>query len=195
MTYEYIHKKITDPYIDILLSKIPPLDLTTGPWIAGGSARLLWHNLPYISHDIDIFFANDTQYNMFLSALTTLNANISYASDNAITFDLITAGTMFKVQLIKKEWCQNLFDIFINFDFTCCQFATDGKTIVASKDAVLDCQNKTLRFNNLAKRELDSRRVIKYLFYGFTPDKGILKKIIALSNENTLSQGWGDAEY
>jgi len=195
MTYEYIHKKVTDPYINILLSKIPPLDLTNGPWIAGGSARLLWHNMPYISHDIDVFFANDTQYNNFVIALNKLNATISYESNNATTFDLPVSGVIFKVQLIKKEWCQNLFDIFNNFDFTCCQFATDGKTIVSTKDAIVDCQNKILRFNSRATKVLDSRRVIKYSFYGFTPDKNILKKIIALSNENTLSQGWGDAEY
>jgi hypothetical protein len=59
------HKMITDPAWKELLSVLPDINLTTGPWCAGGSARKLWQGTNWRSGDVDVFFANHMQFEKF----------------------------------------------------------------------------------------------------------------------------------
>jgi len=50
-----------------LLSLLPPINMTTGPWITGGSARRLWEQKNWRIGDVDVFFRNSTQRDVWLA--------------------------------------------------------------------------------------------------------------------------------
>jgi hypothetical protein len=52
-----------------VLNHLPPIDLVTGPWIAGGSARRLWLNQDWRVGDIDVFFSDDLSRRMWYKKL------------------------------------------------------------------------------------------------------------------------------
>lgn len=195
MTYKCNIKFVKNSNFEKIIRYLPEFNLTKGPWIAGGAARLLWHREEIGDHDIDIFFANEDQWNKYIKTLEGLTSDNAFVTKNASTFNIKVEELTFKIQLIKKNWYKDYEDIFNSFDFTCCQFVTDGKNIIATEDAVNDCKKKIMRFNANTTREFDSRRAIKYSLYGFTPDKNILTQIIKLSNTNTLSSNWSQNEY
>lgn len=63
------HKMISDPAWKELLSVLPDINLVTGPWCAGGAARKLWQGTNWRSGDVDVFFANQDQFQKFNQVL------------------------------------------------------------------------------------------------------------------------------
>jgi hypothetical protein len=45
-----------------LVNMLPPLDLETGPWIAGGAARKLFQHQNWKKGDVDVFFRDPQQF-------------------------------------------------------------------------------------------------------------------------------------
>lgn len=195
MTYTYITKPVINSNLRQIIDYLPQLDLQDGPWIAGGAARLAWHNIDLGDHDIDIFFANERQWEEYGKFCSKVDIENSFTTNNATTYQFKIKDLAFKLQLIKKDWYRDYESIFNNFDFTCCQFVTDGKNVITTENAINDTNKKILSYNNHTTRTLDTRRVIKYSFYGFIPDKHILKQIIELSHANNLAYNWGQNDY
>lgn len=196
MTYTYVTKPVINSNLLKIIGHLPPHNLELGPWIAGGAARLTWYNRNVGDHDIDVFFKNEQQwaeYSQFCSNKFTIEHSIT--TSNASTNEIKIDDFKIKLQIIKKDWYENYTGIFNNFDFTCCQFVTDGKTVVATEDAIADCSQEILRHNSYTKRELDTRRIIKYLLYGFKPDNNILTQIVKLNHSNELTSNWSQNEY
>lgn len=77
-------------------------NLETGPWIAGGAARLLFTRNFSPTHDIDVFFKDEEQ---FLSLKEQLSANKNYSlaisTDNASTFMVVYDTDMPYVDYIR----------------------------------------------------------------------------------------------
>lgn len=80
-------KRIEDANWTYVVNHLPSIDLRTGPWIAGGSARRLWMNQDWTVGDIDVFFSDDLSRHLWHKQLVEtwplkpeLNTTV-YASD------------------------------------------------------------------------------------------------------------------
>jgi hypothetical protein len=190
-------------------------NLENGPWIAGGCARRLWFGQEWIKRDVDFFFSNKEDFDNAVKTVekytskTTQSKPISdfgdimiaksspkIHTDNASTYEINLKeddNVAITLQLIRKNWHKDLLSLFENFDFTVCQFATDGKTIVAPSYAENDCNLKILRQVESSKRRLSARRVIKYAIYGFEPTRKIMKDLVDRhANKDLLEDGTDD---
>lgn len=207
-----------------------PLNMDTGPWLAGGSVRRsiegIGEDLPKVT-DFDLFFASQAQYNKVYQLLsgkcgidheklsndplyyqypvgeTTSSNNVVYpinrsvikadgwwqASDFQFQIGQQTADvsnikirhdsaediihsstdtiTEYDVQLIEKRFYSSVKDIIEFFDFTICQFVTDGKIVVCGDFSLWDLGRKRLVVNTITFPVSSMRRMIKYANQGY----------------------------
>lgn len=171
------------------------LDLgsTSGPWVAGGTARRLWCNQPWAEHDIDLFFANSESCDKTSKIINESCVKTeTFESKNARTYKVPFNNVIYKVQCIYNRFYTDIFDIWKHFDFTVCCFATNGRIIIADPDAVDDVNTKTLRYSSRSNRSTNGVRIIKYGIYGFNPDKEILERLLTNIKGQTLDALWED---
>ena len=177
------------------------LNLHNGPWLAGNLARKFYLGEDTGYSDWDIWFKYDHQRRSIGEMLSNIQGFfLMYDTKNADTYKYNSVGGMFygasdglpmgdkehTIQLIKKNFAPTPEDIIKNFDFTVCQVITDGKTFILNDQTRKDIETKTLRLNRESPYPISTQslvqRVIKYMVYGFTPDKE-LQHIIE-NNEN-----------
>lgn len=95
-----------------------------------------------------------------------------FSSKNAVTIGLtigIKEITTYAVQFIQLRHANTIEELFDTFDLTACQFATDGEKLIATENALKDCDTKQLQFNSTYTDDLSFKRIIKYSLYGFEP--------------------------
>lgn len=168
---------------------VPLCDFEKGPWAAGGSVRKVWEDTYWQDGDIDIFCNSYHQFELLSNRLTSGYPKFirTYQTDNAVTYKNIATPSLntgldllhdpertITVQLIRKKWYTDWVEVIDNFDFSACQFITDGSVIYASDQAVADCRTRILR-RPLKQYESDlvlvnPLRIIKYAAYGFKPE-------------------------
>lgn len=146
-----------------------------GPWIAGG-ACLSWYNNRACASDIDVYFRNQKQYDASLDWIIK-NHQIYNRIDstNAVTLTL-QAGTLFNIQLIKKDFYQSAEDIINDFDISVCQIVWDGEKLIVGNNFVNDAAKKVLRFINFNPNS--HKRLLKYICYGYEPAADTIEKLI-----------------
>lgn len=192
----------TDNYITIpdknrdIVQLINP-NMETGPWIAGG-APLRWSQGLLCRSDVDVFFRSKEQYDRTKAKIDKLmdgvglsgGVSIRFQSENAITYSFIDCtgqSSPFKLQLIYKNFYNTVYDIFENFDITVCKVAVGIEKGVLNfkygETAYMDIKNKILRLSDRDINENVIRRIIKYIGYGYIPEKGLMDRII---KENSL---------
>lgn len=137
-----------------------------GPWVAGGMGRQLAVDPTcYQFSDIDVWFSGPKSYELCMIRLNNTFGNSMYetfASDNAKTYQI---GDH-KVQLIRRDYYDNLDAVFKQFDFTCCQVAVD-KNFYIHGPGIEDARAFKLRVNRLDHRGFLARYA-KYVGYGYT---------------------------
>ena len=148
------------------------VNLETGPWIAGGSVRKMITGEYIGNSDFDFWFSSEQQY---IEAVRELReycgVSVLHTSDNAITFNVLFGPTSYKIQLICKKFYSSPGGIIDDFDFTCCQLATDGTSVIYGSQTVEDLENRVLRLSDPSRTHQGLlKRVIKYLSYGFKLD-------------------------
>ena len=160
-----------------------------GPWVAGGAALQWYRNRP-THDDIDLFFRNKEQFEIFSMDLekklrgrppvnptdiTFLEPPYDYPfdkheTDNAITYEIresITGNELGKIQLIKRKFYDNPLECIADFDISVSQIATDGNRYWFGEHTLADIAAKQFRFTkNLSSSS--ARRFVKYHAYGFT---------------------------
>lgn len=148
------------------------VNLETGPWIAGGSVRKMITGESISNSDFDFWFSSEQQYIEAVRELQEYHdVGIVYRSNNAITFSVHFGPNSYKIQLICKKFYSSPGEIINDFDFTCCQIATDGTTVIYGSQTVEDLENRVLRLADPSRtRRGLLKRVIKYLSYGFKLD-------------------------
>jgi len=164
---------------DKLLEKIRSLgflNMTTGPWVAGGAARRVYCSDDKTYGDIDIFINKNTK-NSFQRIEKLL-----YARSSQIAFKENSAYLSFNVegdivQVIKNIKFESAIDLINDFDFTACMIATDGWDWIANENFFTAIEDKKLVFNNEDQNRLSLLRLAKYCKYGFTPIPGVFEKI------------------
>lgn len=172
-----IYKPVNDEFISYI-GKLCNCNLETGPWIAGGSARLLWFGEDYTDHDIDIFFPDVEKFRTIYRVMEEECGCSAFNTSNASTFTLSKNNREIKVQLITNNWYNTLDKLFYYFDFTVCRFATDGITVVSDVQTIEHCKQKQLHWNITSTQEVSPYRVIKYSGYGFDIDNWIFKRLV-----------------
>ena len=187
--------KVQDPVFEKVISLMPPLNLETGPWIVGGAGRKLYQNSTWTGGDVDVFFRDDHQRREWTRRLLERNDDkledsgdledlfavytpkrkpqiiMTYYTDNAETWTLTVKHQEtyhdVKIQLIKARMAPNLQAIWDGFDFTVCQFATDGSSIVATSEATQDLSANQLVVVDPKNSRCLPLRILKYYTYGF----------------------------
>lgn len=156
-------------YIDIygrnLINEIIKSNIKNGPWLAGGAAVSIRNGIT--PADYDIFCKNDRQRALLERRLLSNNFILRRTSAFAKTFVQVDTGT--KVQIINGNF-QSLSKLFNSFDFTICQMATDGKSIVAYKSSIKDDDGRILRINNVSNPLNTLLRISKYSQRGYRLD-------------------------
>jgi hypothetical protein len=168
------------------------LDMEKGPWIAGGAARRLYHGLPMVNADWDIFCSSQKQYDRLVrlckqyewqkhSYKTSFEAlnGIYISADNPIESRYATTYKEddHKIQFIHKRFYDTVEDVLNDFDFTVCRYATDGVVFKVGNFAIEDHQNKRLRYTKRDINPLLVGRIVKYRSYGFYLDENLSKLI------------------
>jgi len=218
---QMLNKSINDNIIRVVADAVGGCNLDSGPWIAGGTARRLWFDIPWYQHDIDFFFSNMQSWrladekidsilkkqqseidskpstDLFKRQATLMSSddvNLSkYITKNAVTYRIKVLDRILSIQLIRNEFYNTLNDLWDRFDFTVCKFATNGKTILADLQAVDHCIERKLIMND-STRTLSARRVIKYSLYGFDADRDIVTELLRQYNEKTINDNRDDYE-
>ena len=204
-----LYMPVTDTKFKDILTKYVKCNLQDGAWVAGGSVRKLWFGLPWHDQDIDIFFANVEQYQEFADRMNThvessipvpfvfdfnnmvaKQPSISFETANAITYTISDdnlSDSLFKLQAIKRYFVKDIHELFLSFDFTATQFATDGNIIVTTQEAVDDCERHQLRMIKDTTRPFNVLRMTKYTAYGFEPEDNLMKQAVsALANNEAV---------
>ncbi|NJO59838.1 MAG: hypothetical protein HC836_16515 [Richelia sp. RM2_1_2] len=181
------------------LSPNVKLNMHQGPWFAGGSVLRLFLGQNLESSDIDVFFSNESDFKHLYDVMNSIKQSKedqmsepdttliidpyafnllarkkpTYKTKFAFTYELSDK----KVQLIRREMYNNVAELFGDFDFTVCQFATDCELIAYTDLAFEDALAKQLRIVNMQKNSTFTRRFFKYLAYGYTPRPGMASVI------------------
>lgn len=145
------------------------LELTVwGPWVAGGSMIQTLTNQP-LNTDVDIFFANEAQYNEAHRRFSNVYIP-EVATKGSDTFSVpvlgLSGGTK-KVQLIKKKYYGSANLVIADFDLTVCQFCYNGENLICGEFSQSDLAMRLIKFNRLTSPHTTALRVIKYLSRGF----------------------------
>ena len=193
-----------DPHFKHLLSMLPPVNIHTGPWITGGSARRLWEQKDWQVGDVDVFFANDRQRAKWCEefgktwnyppclknaqsiqhilfkpvAKHTPQAYDVMETDNAITFDINydynKIAQTCKMQMIKVRQAPSLMEIWSDFDFNVCCFAVDFEFLYADEQALQDLETNTITCRNINANKNRAPRIMKHFSQGYHVDDGLL---------------------
>lgn len=136
-------------------------------WIAGGFIRRWFNNLKQDS-DIDLFFKDKETYDAVCKHLTALTLSPAVETLNNTRFKiLVEKGWEIEVQCIKIAFYKDVDAVLDSFDFTICQFAFDGKNIIATELAVIDSGRKRLVPHKITYGVSSLRRIIKYTKQGY----------------------------
>lgn len=198
-----------NPIIRLIQAALPALNMDTGPWVAGGSARLLAENISELGFsDIDVFFPNEeimkwtrkylsdriaTAFDGFFLA-DQKETPASYQFTFHTIDDMTATGQKYVVQLVKKKYYETKEVLFEDFDFTICMFATDGCELISDDRAMSDVKNRKLvLINNPPKPK--AARLAKYCSHGFVPTVGVITAMFGVDTERFCTQDLKQDEY
>jgi hypothetical protein len=153
----------------------PPVKLVEGTWVAGGAVRR-WFTGEPLCNDIDVFCRDTTSAENFIAEN---GLNIRVQNTRMIMF------YSSPVQIILRPLFANAEKTIESFDYTLCQFAWDGKSIITTTNAITSTLRKHLGVNVIqAGYEIDSlRRAFKYAKQGYIPCIGTIRDLAkALNN-------------
>jgi hypothetical protein len=179
-----------------VVNGIQPLNFVVGPWLAGGSIRRLFDGNNDES-DFDLFFASEAQLQSFKDTLNTPWRTTKVISENElnVTLEVTLTPTVdapqskpFKLQLI-KFYFGSPEEVLEWFDYTNCQFLTDGNTLMVGQYTLYDIGRKQLRVNNVHHALSTVRRMLKYAKQGYSICDGTINDVlVAVANNPSILQ-------
>lgn len=115
---------ILDKEFKALLSKMPPVNLETGPWIAGGVARKLLCKKYWQNGDIDVFFRDEEQ-------------RITWSTEFKKRFNTDVSTINHVFESFESDWELNnsSFDEFDEYSHTICDSDNAVTWAVVNKDS------------------------------------------------------------
>lgn len=177
------------PVDDVYLRKLINPDLVNGPWIAGGAVIQWIRGEPVRSHDVDVFFKNQQQYQtlekFFQEATVSAygypngavdrydDCNLLFSSNNAKTFKY----QHWKIQLIKTKFFDSVDELLDYFDITACKVASDGENWYTSHPNTLQHINDYILDMDEIRPETAIKRLFKYWTYNYQPTADLIERI------------------
>ncbi len=122
-------------------------------WLAGGALRSVFDGTPV--KDYDIYVASKSDREFVVDYFKSLSKNVK--TENDIT-DVVYGK--FKIQIIGIDYPSNTEDIFKNFDFHCCMFALDRKTLTVGGKTTL----RSVRHKSIYGMNVDSKILNRNIF-------------------------------
>jgi len=105
-------------------------------------------------------------------------------TDNAASYRLsgfnkiVGSDKSINLQFISRTFPNSILDLFSDFDWTVCQFVSDGETMWAPPNAIRDLELRKLELIPETTRPITFNRVVKYISYGFDPTDEIMLKMM-----------------
>lgn len=164
-------------------------DLARGPWIAGGAVLKWYQGKPVGESDIDVFCQSPRQAELVLGRLAdSKNVTEVWRTKNAISFNVFSSEDLtilWRVQIIVRNYYQNLEAVLNNFDISICQIGTAGYEWVFGPETAKDIRLKHLRFVGNLKPDC-AKRLTKYITYGYRPSIETIESVIAATPPDTI---------
>jgi len=189
------------------LEKITPY-LPKDAWIAGGFLRSVIGGEDELGGDIDFFFHTEEAFNKTLDLIkyptSVPGADKVFNYYNIPAYDSINklrivdceslASFRPNIQLVRLYWFDSPEHVIDSFDFTVCQFITDGKTLWFGPHSFEDVKTKTLRHHRETGDAIAVlNRILKYQNKGYRIEPELFElaekdAIKILSNPDEISQ-------
>jgi hypothetical protein len=116
-----------------------------------------------------------------LKIANQLTIESTYITDNAQTYTLygpLADDKAIKIQAICKNFYPSAQNVIFDFDWTICQFVSDGKYMWATPNAIRDIEKNKIVFSDTTTRNIKIPRLMKYIAYGFDPDNELMLKAL-----------------
>ncbi len=197
------HRSSTRPFVETTFFYIMKqlgyaledrIELPGGVWVAGGAIRRTLINA-YLDSDVDFFFRDSHTFEEFVRKLES-NPKISLLIKNEKNSTYLfkyadKAGLEkeIKIQLIFIQYYPTPEELLDSFDFTICQFATDGKTVWMGKYSLWDLGRRRLAVHKITYPVASVRRMMKYGGQGFTICSGCIKELLLQSADVNIEGG------
>jgi hypothetical protein len=139
-----------EPTKDKLLAELGEafsLDIVKGPWLVGGLVRRVVCGDPLDGTDIDIAYRPEATIPEKYEPRPKERPGCYFAKGQYVTKSkLVLNTTHFNLDrnLLVPERC-NVYEVLEPFTLTCCQFATDGRVVVYSRQGYADAVDKVAR--------------------------------------------------
>jgi hypothetical protein len=159
--------------------KITPSLSKDGIWLAGGAIRRTLLGNKKVDSDYDIFFANEQQKKDYVDLLVRDGGTITNHND----FNTALNWRDRKVQAIHINYYSSPEEVLDSFDYTICQFLTDGKTLFTGEYSLWDLARKKLAVHKITYPVASTRRMIKYTNQGFYACAGCLQSLLLTVKE------------
>lgn len=174
------------PKYDTIAVELIEPDMHRGPWIAGGAALQWYQDKEVGLHDIDVFCRTPQQAQQLIDKLLRKysdNTQLLFKSENAYTISVIPdryVAKSWKIQIITKEYFDNVEQVLNRFDITVCKIATDGFTWHLGPQMAADLRTRTLRMVYVKPDSI--KRYSKYMAYGFMPTDGLFEQVVTAAD-------------
>jgi hypothetical protein len=215
MPYSYLKNNgLENELLDQLVAHLPQ-----GAYIAGGFMSAVMAGVKNYKGDVDFFFNSSRAFEKLLNLLqdpgsatvyqnykasipvTNESFNLSHLDAMSQKFRLVnfeptdlTDPQRLKYQLVKLFWFDSAIHVIDSFDFTICQFATDGEYIYYNPRSLIDLNNKEIIFHQKKQPALHGmRRILKYVGKGFNIKQSEYQDIAEAAADFILKH-WEDME-
>lgn len=140
-----------------------------GTYLAGGSLRRLISGEGFDGkEDFDLFFKDEESINLFWAQNESVLETVYETDKNtSVIYRPPDKEYSLRIQVIHFLYYQSLEEIINSFDFTVCQFATDGQEIVCGKTSLDDLLHKRLVVNRITYPTSSIFRLAKYMQSGY----------------------------
>ena len=152
-----------------------------GPWLVGGSVRDALLKEP-IEGDFDVFFPDEKTADYWRTRLFHLHrTEQAIDSNSGRTFNakvrIPDTERLEEIQLVMVPFA-SVEHVMNNFNVTCCQFATDGKSLWIAENAVSHAQAKQLITANADRLSRSGKHIYRYILRGYQPTKDVLDAML-----------------
>jgi len=167
------------------LIELLPKCTENGPWIAGGCLHRTYRKLPLTNADVDVFFKNKEQFEIFVSAMSLSSLFSNYTIESTIysewhcTLTIKYMDVDWKIQCVTFKYFDNIEELFKSFDINVCRIAYDGTNVVYGENVLNEINNNKLKFNegSIYYPSVTLKRLVKYVKMGYDVEDVDLKTL------------------
>jgi len=157
------------------LIELLPKCTENGPWIAGGCLHRTYRKLPLTNADVDVFFKNKEQFEIFVSAMSLSSLFSNYTIESTIysewhcTLTIKYMDVDWKIQCVTFKYFDNIEELFKSFDINVCRIAYDGTNVIYGENILNEINSNKLKFNegSIYYPSVTLKRLVKYVKMGY----------------------------